>query len=131
MTVEGSPLETVQRKLTAKENPPGDIVDYGYTNTSSTVSTAVGMLTVDYVSGDDGFDFTDFMTYQLDEIDLIAALGGGVNMAFHSGGHIGGMKLTRSSTCTCSSEPTTTAAANMIFNGIYVILAVFIAFLWM
>jgi len=134
VTVEGADsLGVVQRTLDKQGTPPGSIVTYGTTSISTDGSTTTGVLTMAY-DGAAEFDFTPFLNCEIDSIGLIAAIGmsGSTEMSYHGGStqRVPSMTLTRESSCTCSDTPTTTASANNIFNGFYVILAVFIASLF-
>jgi len=134
VTVEGADsdsLGVVERTLDQQGSPPGATVTYGTSSTTTTGSTVTGSLELPYEA--EGFNiFSDFLNC-VGELDLIAAKGSTTTMAYHGGtsdNRVGGMTLTRESSCTCSDTPTTTASANNIFNGFYVILAVFIASLF-
>ena len=112
--------------MTKKENPPGDILSYGKASLKTTGTIATGILEMAYNAAEDEFDFTDFMTCKVNEIDLIAALGSDTTIALHSN-KIGGKKLTRLDSCTCDMDD---SSANNILNGFYLIFSVFIAFLF-
>ena len=121
MTVEAqnSAFTVVQWKLTKKENPPGDILTYGDTKLTTTGGVNTGVLEMAYDAAADEFDFTDFLTCNVDEIDLIAAQGNTSAIAYHYSERMGGMKLKRVDDCTCDDS-----SANNILNGFYLIFAV-------
>ena len=126
MTVEGadsSNLGVVQRKLTQKQPPPGDILSYGTTSLTTAGTVATGILEMAYDAASE-FDFTDFMTCKVDTIPLIAAQGSATTIAIHTT-HVGDKTLSRLSSCTCDDSP-----ANKILNGFYVIFIVCIASLF-
>ena len=133
MTVEGADsdsLEVVQRTLTTKgsQTEPGTVLTGGTSSTTTSNTEAVGTLTMAYDGG--SFDFTDFLTCQVDSIDLIAAIGSGTSMGYHAS-RVDAKTLTRASTCTCDSTPGGgDDAANNVFNGFYVIMGLVIGLLF-
>lgn len=136
VTVEGADsanLGVVERVLN-QESAPGVTKTYGTSSISTDGSTTTGILDLAYDGAGDDFDFTNFLTCVDDSINIIAASGSTTTMGFHTtytpkvNGNMEDPKtLTRQASCTCE-EPS--SSANNIFNGIYVILAVFIASLF-
>ena len=129
MTVEeedSGNLGVIQRKLTKREDPPGDILSYGTTELILTDAGATGFLEMAYDAAAE-FNFTDFLTCKIDEIDFVAAFGNTTEIGYHYDNRVGGMKLKRSDNCICNIDD---SSANNILNGFYLIFAVCIAFLF-
>ena len=119
MTVEDSNVNSgnlivVQRRLTTKDrSPPGESLSYGNTAIVNTGLNAIGTLEMAYNAADE-FDFTDFLTCNVDEIDLIAAIGfpSTTQISYHKN-RVQKQKLTRLSSCTCQ---TNTSSSNNVFD---------------
>mmetsp|Transcript_50318 Transcript_50318/g.45091 ORF Transcript_50318/g.45091 Transcript_50318/m.45091 type:complete len:443 (-) Transcript_50318:139-1467(-) len=144
ITVEGADATSFgirERALDSSDGPGASLEASGSTSVISDGESMLAILERPYSSTNGGFDFTDFMTCSIDNINIIAAQGSTTTMEFHSIYTPRKTEdpevLTRLSTCICDDdtssstsstiEPSDGGSANNIFNVFNIVVIVFVS----